>query len=256
MTFAQQEADGSVTHETYHAKNGVSVAANMRQALATCRLPGTGHRSALVLTDAPVLLIPDDEFAPEKAAALYAYTYGLDKSHEVLTADTGGEGAVAAFAVSRDLKLVLGDRLGQVSFMPLMVPVWQRLHRDSYNSVSRKLYAYMHDRQMELVAFRQNRIVFCNRFEASSGADAAYYMLNVWQQLGMKSHDDVLAVVGDKTAADDKFMAMATEFLHNIERPSPYQLLGTEQAARTAGLPLDMRAYYSMLPYTTHSNML
>lgn len=248
MTFAQQEADGSITHETYHAKNGVSVAANMRQALATCRLPGTGHRSALVLTDAPVLLIPDNEFAPEKAAALYAYTYGLDKSHEVHTAETGGEGAVAAFAVSRDLKTVLGDRLGQVTFVPLMTYLWQRLHRDSYDSVSRKLYAYVHDRQMELVAFRQSRMTYCNRFDAASGADAAYYMLNVWQQLGMKSHDDVLTVVGDNTGADDRFLTMATEFLHNIERPSPYQLLGTEQAARTAGLPLDMRACYSMLP--------
>ena len=150
---------------------------------------------------------------------------------------------VVVFAVNRYLKLVLGDSFKMVTFLPLMLPVWQHLHADSYKSAKRKMYAYLHGKTMELVSFRQHHIVFCNRFDASMAADAVYYTLNAWQQLGMKPSDDLLDIIGT-TATTDKYVQMAGEFVSNVAKREPSSLLAEEN---TQELPFDLLALYDNL---------
>ena len=243
MSFSKREADSTISHEPYHMKSGVSTAANLRQAFNDSHMLAEQHRSARVLIDTPVLVIPADECDNEKAEQLYAYTYGEDKSVEVMTSMLESANVVVAFAVNRDLKLVLDDNFKMVTFLPLMLPVWQHLHADSYKSAKRKMYAYLHGKTMELVSFRQNHIVFCNRFDTSMAADAVYYTLNAWQQLGMKPSDDLLDIIGT-TATTDKYVQMAGEFVSNVAKREPSSLLAEEN---TQELPFDLLALYDNL---------
>ena len=243
--FAQTEADGKISAEPFNAKTGVSVAANMRQAFAESRMLAEGHRCARVLVDSPVLLVPSEEYDGDggKVAQLYSYTFGLDRSCEVRVVEMDEENVVAAFSVNRDLMLVLNDNFREVGFLPLVQPVWKALHRDSYNTASRRMYAWLHGRQMELVAFRQNRMAFSNRFDAAHAADAAYFLLNVWKQLGMKNGDDELCVIGD-CPEKDKFLPMVREYVAHVSRTGASDLFGDDWAARTAELPLDLQALF------------
>jgi len=61
MSFSKREADGTIRHEPYHMKSGVSTAANLRQAFNDSHMLAEQHRSARVLIDTPVLVIPADE---------------------------------------------------------------------------------------------------------------------------------------------------------------------------------------------------
>ena len=243
MAFAQTEADGSISYEPYHTKSGVSVAANLRQAFNESRLLAAGHRSARVLVDTPVLIIPAEEFAPGRTEELYAYTFGLDKSSGVTTVEMEVENAVAAFAVNRDLRLVLDDNFKSVAVLPLMLPVWSVLHRDSYNSKARRMYAYLHDRLMEVAVFRQNHFVYSNRFEAAQAADATYFLLNVWQQLGMKAGTDELAIIGH-CHEDGKLVPMASEYLSNVRELKAEDLFPPHFASMAAALPFDLPALF------------
>ena len=71
LSFSAQQADGTIAYEPYHVKSGVSIAANLRQAFSESELLASGYKSVLVLMDAPVLLIPIEEYRQETVEVLY-----------------------------------------------------------------------------------------------------------------------------------------------------------------------------------------
>lgn len=243
LSFAQLENDGTVSHEPYHTQGGMSIAANLRQAFGESRLLAGSHDCVRVLVDSPVMLVPAEEFDDGKATDLYSYTFGLDKSCGVVSEGMDEENVVAVFSVNKDLRLVLDDNFREVRLLPQVLPVWRVLHRDSYNTPSRRMYAWLHDKCMELVAFRQDRFAFSNRFDVTQAADAVYFLLNVWKQLGMKNRDDELCVLGD-CDGEGKFLPMVKEYVVHASQVEASALFGNDWACRTSGLPLDLQALF------------
>lgn len=240
LSFAAADAGGTVGYEPYATRPGISAAANLRQAFGDSRLLAGAHGSALLLTDSPVLLVPDEEFSPDDAETVYDHAFGPDKSRMVAHCKLQGLGAVAAFAVSRDLRLVLDDNFGDVDTAPVMLPVWRHMHHRRFADLRRKMFACFHDASMDLFAFHQSRFAFCNTFEARSAADSTYYLLNVWRQMGFKADREALYVAGDGPVADE-FAAQAGRYLKGVTRVSTAGETAGTPAACTPGMPLDMR---------------
>lgn len=198
LSFATigSSGDGSVLYEPYLVKSGISMAANLREAFADSELLGRGFQRVQVLVDAPVLVVPLEEFEEEHAEMLYRHAFLGYEKHAVHHAILPDLNAVALFAINKDLRLVITDHFQDVKLLPLMQPVWSHLHRKSFTGRHQKLYAYFHDKRMEVCAFRQNRFRFCNSFDASHAHDAVYYLLYVWKQLAFDAHLDELHIVG------------------------------------------------------------
>jgi len=235
---------GQVDYETYPVKAGISMPANLRQAFAESRLPNMGHKNAAVMIDTPVLLVPIEEFEDNDIASLYNHAYGGSKSEAVAYTVLPGQNAVAAFAVNSDLRLVVGDKFGQTTFMPLMQPVWNYLHKRSFTGVRNKLFAYFHDRRVEVTCFRQNRFRFYNRFDATHNNDATYYMLYVWQQLGLDTRRDELHIAG--TPSDrSELLATLRRYVKHVYEINPAADLGYALTESAQDMPLDLQIYYA-----------
>lgn len=244
LAFAERHADGTMAYEPYHVKSGVSMAANLRQAFTDSPLLAAGHKSALVMMDSPVLLIPIEEYSEQTVDTLYTAAYKDDRSHVVLHSVIPDVSAVAAFSMNKDLRLVLDDNFDQVAIIPMMQPVWKWLYRRSFSGTRRKLYAYLHERHMELCAFRQNRFSFCNTFDAAQGPDAAYYLLSAWQQMGMKAHDDELHIIGTDTGKDS-LVALAGEYVRNVLLTKPAEAFPELQGKAPENMPFDLLTLYA-----------
>ena len=67
--------EGTVRYERYPMNSGISLAANMREALRTQLLLQDDYEKVLVLTDSPVLTIPVNTFREEERDQLYHYTF-------------------------------------------------------------------------------------------------------------------------------------------------------------------------------------
>ena len=78
-----------------------------------------------------------------------------------------------------------------------MKGVWTHLHRRSFTGSRRKLYAYFHDKRLEVFSFGKNRFKFSNAFDTNSSRDAMYFILYVWKQMGFDSVQDELHLSGD-----------------------------------------------------------
>lgn len=190
------QADDPVTYEPYVMKSGISLSANLREALGEADLMQMGYKKALALIDTPVLLIPVEQFEENSVETMYLHAFPRKEMDMVLFNVLSDLNAVAAFAISKDLNTVLRDNFVDVQMMPVMSPVWRYLHHRSFTGNHNKVYGYFHDRKLDIFSFHQNRFKFCNQFEASRQQDALYFLLYVWKQLMLDNETDEMHLVG------------------------------------------------------------
>lgn len=195
-------ADGQRTvtplrFEPYTVKSGMSMAANLREAFRESEVLGMANNRVQVIIDAPVMLVPMEEFNEDEAPELFMHTFTVQKNEAVMCHVLPDLNSVAVFSINKDLRMVITDHYPDVRIMPLLVPVWLHLHHRSYVGHTRKVYAYFHDGQLSVFAFAKNRFRFANTYQAKEAADAAYFILYVWQQLAMDSRKDELYIVGE-----------------------------------------------------------
>ena len=232
--------EGQVRYERYPMNSGISLAANMREALRTQLLLQDDYEKVLVLTDSPVLTIPVNTFREEERDQLYHYTFTRQEQMIVMHAILPDLNAVAVFAVQKDLRQVLADRFGRVSYQPLMSSVWRHMYQKSFTGPYGKLYAYFHDRKMEVFSFEHNRFKFQNAYSVTTADDALFYILSVWKQLGMDPQNDELHLASQMPELKDR----ALEFVKRVFVNSPTGEFNRAPVTLIDGMPYDTMLVY------------
>ena len=160
LSFAtiSNEVNGQITFKPYILNTGISIAANLREAFRTQELLQDTYFRVLIMIDTPSLMVPIELFHEEEQRSLYLHTFQGHEQDEIVNTVLPDLNCVAVFSVNRDLKLVLDDHFATPTFIAATAPVWRYLHQRSYMGVREKLYAYFHDRRMEVFTFGQNRL--------------------------------------------------------------------------------------------------
>ena len=196
FSAVDREASPQLVYEPYAVKSGISMAANLRQAFAESELLGRGYNKARVFIDSPILAIPAEEFREEELETLYRHAFTGHDSDAILYRVQPTLNMVAVFSINKDLKMVIEDHFEDVRFTPILQPVWSHLQQRSFTGVYRKLYAYFHEKRLEIFSFEKNRIKYFNSFAADHAKDALYFLLYVWKQLGLSQQQDELHLIG------------------------------------------------------------
>lgn len=179
FSAVDREAEHQLIYEPYTVKSGVSIAANLRQAFGESALLQRGYPKVRLYIDSPVLLVPVEEFREEEIGTLYRHAFPGQAADAVLHRVQPNLNVVAVFSVNKDLKMVLEDNFKDVRFTPVMQPVWNYLHKRSFTGIHQKLYAYFHDKRVDVFCFEKNRFKFFNSFPTSHAKDALYFILHV-----------------------------------------------------------------------------
>ena len=254
MSFSAVTDEGEVVYHPYAVKNSISMAANLREALLSESLLDDDDATVLALIDSPVLMLPADLFHEDEQDALYRHAFPLPQSPTGQNSQQGiGQvvmhtvlpdlDCVAVFAVQKDLRTVLTDHYRQVRFTPTVAPVWRHLHQRSYTGPRQKLYAYFHDRRMEVFAFAQNRFRFCNSFAAMNVNDALYYILAVWKHLSLVAEHDELHLAGDLPDGE-QLKEEAQRFLKRVYVINPAGEFNRAAVTQIKGMPYDLMTLF------------
>ena len=227
--------EGAVRYERYPMNSGISLAANMREALRTHLLLQDDYERVLVLVDSPVLTVPVNVFREEERDQLYHYTFTRQEQQMVMHVILPDLNAVAVFAVQKDLRQVLADRFDRVSYQPLMSSVWRHMYQKSFTGPHAKLYAYFHDRKMEVFSFEHNRFKFQNAYAVATPDDALFYILSVWKQLGMDPQSDELHLASQMPELKER----ALEFVKRVFVNSPTGEFNRAPVTLIDGMPYD-----------------
>lgn len=230
-------------YKPYTLRSGISIAANLREAFREGSWPGTGWARAMVMVDAPALIVPADRFREEAAEALYAHAFTGREGDAVLHTVLPALGAVAVFGVNKDLRLVVGDNVGEATFMHLCVPLWNHLYSRSFTGPRRKLFGYFHDKKLEVFSFHQNRFRFCNTFDADNSRDSVYFLLYVWKQTGMNQRFDEIHIAGDIPDAE-QLVDMLRRYVRNAYVINPTADFNRSPVTRIKGMPYDLMTFH------------
>ncbi|WP_314312311.1 DUF3822 family protein [Hoylesella saccharolytica] len=241
LAFAvtDKTADAQVAYEPYTVRSGISMAANLREAFKSTALLQRGYKRVNILVDVAVMLVPIEEFQEEDMQGLYRYTFGLDDGDTVVHQILPDLNAVAVFPVNKDIKLVVDDHFTDVRITPLIRSIWTYLHRKSFIGMSKKLYGYFHDKKLELFAFSKNRFKFYNSFELDSSRDAVYFIMYVWEQLGMDKTSDELHLVGDIVDSDGLKISLS-QFIRKVYINNLAADFNSAPITAVSGLPYDL----------------
>lgn len=242
-TVDMAAGESPVVFEPYTVKSGISMAANLREALKTAELPSGNYQRVMVMVDSPVLMIPVDLFREDQCSMLYAHSYSKTADSVVLHNVLPDLNAVAAFAVNRDLKLVVDDNFSDVCYISAVSPVWRYLHQRSFIGTRGKLYGYFHDKKLDIFSFNQHRFKYCNAFEAAHAQDALYFLLYVWKQLMLKPEYDEIHIVGD-IPEREWLLGELRRYLQRAYVINPTGDFNRAPATRIKGMPYDLMTFY------------
>ena len=238
-------SDQNVTFERYAIKSSISLAANMREALRNVPLLQQSFERVTVMTDSPVMLVPADVYVSEEQEELYRYTFNHQEQQVVLSHVLPNLNAVAVFSIRKDLRNVLTDRFGAaVRFLPLMTTVWRHFHQRSFTGPRNKLYTYFHDHRVEVFSYAKNRFRFCNSYAiGNNSADALFYILSAWKQLGFEACEDELHLSGD-IPEREQFVENAGKYVKRVFTVNPSGEFNRAPVTQIAGMPYDMMLIY------------
>ena len=238
MTDAANTAE-PVTFMPFVVKSGISMAANLREALKDNELK-TDIRSCRLLVDSKVLMVPVERFEESEAETLYRHAYPCSDANSVVYNVLPDLNAVAIFCINKDLRMVVNDRFGEdVKTIHVMAPVWRYLHQRSFTGHRNKLYGYFHDKQLDIFSFQQHRFKFCNSFETSRAHDSLYFLLYVWKQLNLQPEHDELHIVGD-IPDKDWLLQELRQYLRNAYAINPPAEFNRAPATQIKNMPFDL----------------
>ena len=238
------QAENPITYEPYVMKSSMSVAANLREALKGAETVETNVKRALVMVDAPILLMPIELFEEQTMEELYLHSYPSEEQLAVLYNVLPDLNTVAVFAIARDLVTVLTDNFDDVKFTATMSPVWRHLHKRSFTGMRSKLYGYFHDQKLEIFSFYQNRFKFYNQFEAARARDAIYFLLYVWKQLALDAEQDEMYLVGE--LPEREWLAGEVKrYLQKAYVINPAADFNRAPATQVKDMPYDLVTYYA-----------
>lgn len=245
LSFSALNTDNSnsITYEPYTVRSGISTAANLREAFREIDLLRNGWQRAMVLIDSPVLMIPIEEFNEAHKETLYRHAITGHEGETVMSVVLPTLNAVAVYSINKDLKLVIDDHFGDVRFTHVCAPVWNHLYRRSFTGVRMKLYAYFHDKKIDVFSFQQNRFRFTNSFDTNLAPDAVYFILNVWKQLAFDNKRDELHLVGelpDRNMLTQELKA----FVQNVYVINPKAEFNRAPITEIKNLPYDLLTHF------------
>ena len=240
LAFAYRNGDGAgFSFVPYAINGGISMAANLREALRDDTLRLAKWRKVQVLLDSPVVIVRIDEDDEHSKELLYNYTVMGQENNAVLATILPQVNAVALYSLNKDLRLVLTDNFSDIKVHPVCGATWQYLQRRSMAGNNEKLYCYFHDGKMELCSFRKNRFRFSNTFEVAHANDAAYFILSVWNQLAMNEKKDDIYLCGEFKERD-ALIEELHRFVANIYKIKASSDFNRHPLTLQEGVPFDM----------------
>lgn len=245
LSFSALDAgsQAGIVFEPYTVRSGISMAANLREAFREIDLLRNGWQRAMVLVNSPVLMVPVDEYKDSLKEVFFKHAITGREGETVMSAVLPSLNAVAVYSINKDLKLVVDDHFADVRFTHVCTPVWNHLYRRSFTGVRMKLYAYFHDKRIDVFSFQQNRFKFTNSFDTNLAPDAVYFILNVWKQLTFDNRRDELHLVGELPKRDELVQELR-QFIQNVYVINPKAEFNRAPITEIKGLPYDLLTHF------------
>lgn len=204
-------------YKVWDVNHTISLAANMKEALMNEPMLKQDYQRVNVLITTPhFTTVPVAAFNREDIHAIYQFTFPKDKPQHVSYNVLRRSGIAIVFGLERSIYQLLLDDFPRARFYASASTLIEFFSEKSLFGSGKKMYVYLHEKEITIYAFEQGRMLFVNTFDCTSVPDMQYYTLNVWKELGFDQVDDALFVVGDMEQRTTELSEKIKYFLQNV----------------------------------------
>ncbi len=204
-------------YKAWDVNHTVSLAANLKDALMhEPMLQQQYQRVNVLIATSCFTTVPVAAFKKEDIKDVYQFTFPKDTLRHVSYNVLRRSGIAIVFGLDKNIYQLLLDDFPRARFYASASTLIEFFSEKSLFGLGRKMYVYLHEKEMTLYAFEQGRMLFVNTYVATSVADIQYYTLNVWKELGLDQVDDALFIVGDVEQRTVELSKKIKYFLQNV----------------------------------------
>jgi len=235
-------ADTPFIYKVYDIQPTISLAANLKAALQNePMLQDTYQRVNVLITTPHFTTVPVAYFKLEDAAKYYECAFPKDKPQHVSYNVLRRSGIAIVFGLDKNVYQLIHDDFPRARFYASASTLIEFFAEKSMFGTNKKMFLYLHEKEMTLYAFENGRMQFVNTFPVTSINDIQYYTLNVWSQLGYDQVEDSLFIVGDTLAKRKELVEKLQNFLGNISLIDRREDFREEITEGNANIPYDLQ---------------
>lgn len=190
--------------------------------------------------------VPLEEFRREEAAELYQFTFANqhDLRQRVAYNILPQLECAELYAIPTEVEEAILQFYPTARFFASRAILMERLLllEDDQPQNRASLCVCAETDSYSLYSFQDRRLRFANTFPIENTPDALYFILNVWQQLGLDQTRDTLKFLAPQTEEDQRLISALAEYLRNIEVLTPADIFHRVPLAREKQVPLDLMA--------------
>lgn len=176
----------------------ISLAANLKDALMNePMLKQQYQRVNVLVSTTNVTTVPVAYFNADDVDEVYKLNFPKSRPQHVTYNVLRRSGVALVFGLDKNVYQLLLDDFPRARFYASASTLIEFFRERSNNLKGKKMYVYLHEKELTLYAFDLDRMLFVNSYPVSTVADMQYYILNVWQQLEFDQIADSLFIVGD-----------------------------------------------------------
>lgn len=238
--FAAHHPDSSSEYafQTYLPDLQLPLPANLKKAKET--LPLLQHdygRVQLLLADGSYTTVPTEYVSEASARDYFVESFPLTTARQEVLMTAVSPQVAMLFSADKTLLKWIDTLFPGVEVAHAMLPVL----RFALHGGSDRVLCYLHGRRMDVVCVRNGQLQFVNTFDNDTADNALYYLLGVWQTLGLSQTDDVLTLAGRATDSRELTTALS-RFIRRIGWVDAAAEFHATELARHADLPFDLQA--------------
>lgn len=226
---------------------GISLAANIKQTLARSKeegLTGDGEHTFILLDTPRWTVVPLEHFEDDDAEMLYRQCHRMAVGEKVLYNILDRTNAVIVFAMEQAAWQLVQELWPGAHVYAAISPIVNHLTQKSKTHIPttcRKMYVHQGRRFVDVIVLDHGVPHVINTFPCRDVADGAYYVLNLWNQLGLNQMADELYLIGSSPANDELATALRT-YVKTVAVVSPKAEFNRSEVAACEGVPYDVLA--------------
>lgn len=209
--------DEPFCYREYDVNHTISLAANLKAALLNDDMLKENYQRVNILVTTPhFTTVPVAAFQKDDIEAMYQLAFPNDRPQHVSYNVLRRSGIAIVFGLDKNIYQLILDDFPRARFYASASTLIEFFSEKSLFGPGKKMFVYLHEKEITIYAFEQGRMVYVNDFFASNVNDIQYYVLHVWKELGFTQTADVLNIVGDNEKRCAELSEKIKYFLQNV----------------------------------------
>lgn len=234
-----QKPDAPFSFRLWPMQPTASQAINIRTILREEPLAQNHPKRIRVLVQGPSTLVPLNDFQEEHCETIYSYTISDSLNTRVFYDTLPTLNAVLLFGLHETVCHEIEEHFGNVFYSSTSTSVITHFSEKSRLAAGNKIYVYLHEKKIEVMAFKDSSLCLFNTFPVYATVDAVYYILFIFKQLGWDAKTDELYLACETYQKDELFKEMG-KYIHNVCPVIPTAEYNRHPLTRLKDIPYDL----------------